>query len=120
MNLKGRTLLIPEKPDEERDAVADGWQDSGGKVIRLARFWEPPALEGEVVCIYGGSNFALVVAQKLHLELISPPDDWLLKLDSKWIKRKLFGQTLENIESIDFPAFAKPFVPKMFRASDPC
>ena len=117
MNLKGKTLLIPDKPDEERDAVANAWRESGGEVIRLARFWETPALENESVCVYGGSNFSLVVAQKLGLELISPADDWLLKLDSRWLKRKVFSRTLAEIEGVSFPIFAKPLVPKTFRAA---
>jgi len=117
MNLMGKTLLIPDKPDEERDAVANAWRASGGDVMRLARFWEPPALKRESVCLYGGSNFSLVVAQKLGLELISPADDWLLKLDSKWLKRRLFSRSLAEIESVFFPIFAKPYVPKIFRAA---
>lgn len=116
MNSRRKTLLIPEKPDDERDAVANAWQESGGKVIRLARFWEPPALKAETVCLYGGSSFSLVVAQKLGLEMISPADDWLLKLDAKWLKRKLFARTLAEITSVSFPIFAKPVVPKLFRA----
>jgi hypothetical protein len=116
-NVKGKILFIPEKPDEERDAVADAWRKSGGEVIRLARFWETPALRNEPVCLYGGSNFSLVVAQKLGLELISPADDWLLKIDSKWLKRKLFNRTLAEIEDVSFPIFVKPLVPKTFRAA---
>jgi hypothetical protein len=117
MNLKGKTLLIPDKPDEERDAVADAWRESGGEVIRLARFWETPALKSKSVCLYGGSNFSLVVAQKLNLELISPADDWLLKIDPKWLKRKLFSRTLAEIGNVSFPIFVKPIVPKIFRAA---
>jgi len=117
MNLNGKTLLIPDKPDEERDAVANAWRDSGGEVIRLARFWETPSFENESVSVYGGSNFSLVVAQKLGLELISPADDWLLKLDSKWLKRKVFSRILAEIEGVSFPTFVKPLVPKIFRAA---
>ncbi len=117
MNLKNKILLIPDKPDEERDAVAEAWRESGGKVIRLARFWEPPDLKDWSVSIYGGSNFSLVVAQKLRLKLISPADDWLLTLDSKWLKRRLCGRTLEDVENISFPVFAKPLIPKTFRAA---
>jgi hypothetical protein len=113
----GKTLLIPDKPDEERDAVAAAWCESGGEVIRLARFWEPPALKNDSVCLYGGSNFSLVVAQKLGLELISPTDDWLLNLNPKWLKRNIFSRTLAEIENVDFPTFVKPLVPKTFRAA---
>ena len=117
MNLKGKILLIPDKADEERDAVASAWVKSGGKVIRLARFWDPPISDSESICIYGGSNFSLVVAQKLDLELVSPPDDLLVKLDPKWVKRKIFDRTLENVGNVEFPIFIKPLVAKIFRAA---
>jgi hypothetical protein len=42
MNLQKRTLLIPEKADIERDAVARIWADAGGDVMRLGRFLDPP------------------------------------------------------------------------------
>ena len=116
MNLNGKTLLIPDKADDERDAVARAWCEAGGEVMRLARFWEVSGLNKECVCLYGGSSFSLVVAQKLGLELISPADDWLLHLDPKWLKRKISGALLAEIHSIHFPAFVKPVVPKIFRS----
>jgi hypothetical protein len=117
MNLKGKTLLIPDKQDEERDAVAKAWNKAGGQVVRLARFWDPPVLKNDSVCVYGGSNFSLVVARKLELELISPADDLLLTIDSKWLKRRLFCRSLAEIESVSFPVFVKPLVPKLFRSA---
>jgi hypothetical protein len=46
MNAAGLTLLLPDKPDVERDALADVWERLEGSVMRLGRFWDPPALDG--------------------------------------------------------------------------
>ena len=62
---KGLTLVIPDKPDVERDAVAASWHAQGGTVLRLGRFWEPPALDVATIRVYGNETFALVLAQKL-------------------------------------------------------
>ena len=78
---KGLTLLIPDKSDVERDAVAAAWERAGGEVLRLGRFWEPPSLEAASVRVYGNDTFGLVLAQKLGLALISPADDLLKDVD---------------------------------------
>jgi hypothetical protein len=70
MNLQERTLLIPEKADIERDAVATIWADAGGNVMRLGRFWDPPeSLIPSQVTLYGNDTFCLVLEQKLGLSL---------------------------------------------------
>lgn len=104
------TLLIPAKRDPERDRVADCWS---GPVVRLERFWEPPVIDGPVT-LYGHDTFCLVLAQLLELQLVSPPDDWLLTLDPGWLGRRLWSQTLAD--PFDYPCFVKPLVPKQFRA----
>lgn len=38
-------LLVPAKPDVERDAVADAWVDAGGTVLRIDRFWTRPDVQ---------------------------------------------------------------------------
>jgi hypothetical protein len=69
--MRGLTLLIPEKADVERDAVAAAWTAGGGRVQRLGRFWDPPPLEPESVRVYGNDSFCLVLAQKLGLDFFT-------------------------------------------------
>lgn len=76
-------LIIPEKPDPERDSIAQVWKNNGGQVIRLGRFWDPPKLENKNVRLYGNNSFCLILAQKLQLNLISPPDDFLIHLENR-------------------------------------
>lgn len=112
--LKNLILLIPEKADAERAAVAAAWQASGGKVITLGRFWEPPPIPLGVR-VYGDHLFCHVLAQILGLKLISPADDLLLHVDQRCVKRKIQRTTLDCMRKIPFPCFAKPLVPKLFR-----
>ena len=66
----GMLLLIPEKSDLERDAIASAWIASGGEVLKLGRFWDPPlGLPAGRVRVYGGGAFCMVLAEKLNLSL---------------------------------------------------
>jgi hypothetical protein len=116
LDTRGLTLVIPDKPDIERDAVADIWSIAGGDVLRLGRFWDPPDLDPQRVRLYGGDSFCQVLAQKLGLVLVSPPDDWLLQLAPAVTRRTLRGTTLREAETLAFPAFIKTFVPKLIRS----
>src|SRR5687767_8174705 len=87
LDLRDLLLLIPDKDDEERAAIADVWAAAHGEVLRLGRFWEPPQVEPRRVRVYGNDTFCLVLAQKLSLELVSPPDDLLLRLEPTHLKR---------------------------------
>jgi hypothetical protein len=111
------TLCIPAKSDSERDAVAAAWRARGGDVVALDRFWDPPLLDRSAVRLYGNDTFCLVVAQKLGLTLISPPDDLLIRLGPAASQRAVAAQTLSQALLGPFPAFIKPLVPKVFRAA---
>ena len=113
----GLTLLIPDKADTERDAIAREWESRGGTVLKLGRFWSPPDVDRARVRLYGNDTFCLVLAQKLGLTLVSPPDDLLLTVDASLLKREVRGATLEQVASEAFPRFIKPLVPKVFRAA---
>jgi hypothetical protein len=111
------TLVVPEKPDVERDEVAAAWEADVGPVIRLGKFWEPPAIDRRLVRLYGNDTFCLVLAQLLDLTLLSPPDDLLVGLDSRWLRRSVDVVALGDVGNESFPRFVKPLVPKQFRAA---
>jgi len=112
------TLIIPDKPDVERDAVAAAWRASGGDMLRVDRFWVRPDVAPERVALYGPDTFCLVIAQLLGLNLLSPPDDLLLKAAPVLTWRRIRGTTLSTALDGPFPLFAKPLQPKQlqFRA----
>lgn len=112
----GLNLVLPEKADSERDRVGDSWRARGGEVTRIGRFWEPPELDRRGVRIYANDTFALVLAQKLDLHLVSPADDLLVRLPLQHIGRRLQIVRVVDAQAFTFPTFVKPVVPKQFRA----
>jgi hypothetical protein len=117
VSVTGLVLAIPGKPDVERDAVAREWRQAGGTVVRLERFWQPPALPAERVRVYGPLTFAVVVAEVLDLELVGPPDDLLVGLPRWATKRDVVTTTLGRIEPARLPAHVKPLAAKLFPAT---
>ncbi len=60
--MRDEILLIPDKPDIERDSVANTWIDNGGMVLRIGKFWERPDINSKRISIYGNDTFSLVLA----------------------------------------------------------
>jgi len=114
--MEGVTLIIPDKPDVERDAVAAAWEKTGGAVLRLARFWEPPPLDARRVRVYGNDAFCLVLQQKLGFDLLSPPDDLLLRVPAGFLRRAVDLVTLGAASALAYPRFVKSLVPKQIRS----
>ncbi len=115
-DFSGLTLLVSDKPDPERDAVAEAWRERGGAVQRLGRFWDPPALDAGATRVYGHDTFCLVLAQKLGLTLTSPSDDLIASVPREHLGREVRIVPLEEALRSFFPAFVKPLVPKQFSA----
>jgi ATP-grasp domain-containing protein len=118
MNAAGLTLLLPDKPDVERDSLANVWERHGGMVLRLARFWDPPALDPGSVRVYGSNAFCLVLKEKLGLQLCSPSDELIFAVPPHHLRRAVWRRTLTEAIELDpaYPAFCKPAVPKLFPA----
>jgi hypothetical protein len=103
MNAAGLILAIPDKPDAERDALAHVWEQLGGEVLRLGRFWDPPPLDANRVRVYGGTSFVLVLQQKVGFDLCTPPDDLILCLPPEALKRRIRMQHLREADQFDYP-----------------
>lgn len=111
-------LLIPEKTDIEFEQVFKTWTDNGGEIKRLGKYWiKDESLNKEKIAIYGNQTFALVLAQIYNVELISPDDKDIARLDQIWIKREIEIKKNSDITEKNFPIFIKPVVPKSFIAS---
>lgn len=110
----GLNLLISDKPDVERDALAEAFAQGGGEVHRLGRFWDPPVFEPATVCVYGADSFCLVLQQKIGFALCSPADDLLLRVPPRCLHREIAQGTLAEAMAA-LPAFVKPVTPKQFR-----
>jgi len=104
-------LVIPARPDPERDRVAAAWP---GEVLRLDRFWEVPAVDPAQVRLYGPDTFCQVVAHRLGLTLVAPDDAVLATLQPRWTQREVRCLALGSVTG--FPCFVKPVTPKLFAA----
>lgn len=115
--IKPATLLIPEKKDIEFDQVIAAWVERGGIVKRLGKYWtKDESLTNQPIAIYGNQTFALVLAQIYDVQLLSPDDALIARLDAKWTKRCITIKQVSQLSGIDFPVFIKPVIPKLFLA----
>ena len=112
----GITLLIPNRCDSERNAVALGWEKVGGEVVRVDKFWEPPDSDANNIKIYGDAAFSLVLGNIKNIKLIEPDFFVPITLDPKWLNRKIELAKLGDIHEFEYPVFAKPIIPKQFRS----
>jgi hypothetical protein len=111
------TLLIPQKTDIEHEQVLSAWIENGGQVKRLDKFWiKDEKLTKQRIAVYGNQAFAFVVAQIYNVELLSPDDTLVARLEGKWTKRSIQLRQIEQLSARDFPTFIKPVVPKIFIA----
>lgn len=116
MPFLNQLLLIPEKADSERDALALAWQQAGGKVQRITKFWQHPNTGKAKVSIYGNDTFVLVLAQVLGLHLLSPSDELIAQLPQQWVKRKLWLVNAAQFSPAQLPLFVKSVKPKLLAA----
>lgn len=115
--MKDELLLIPDKADIERDSIAKVWEDNGGTVKRVGKFWVKPETNGKRVALYGYDSFCLVLAQILELEMCMPKDEWIAALPYEFAKREIQLVELGNANQISYPKFIKPVTPKLFKAA---
>jgi len=114
--MENEILLIPDKKDTERDALAKIWEKAGGEVKRIGRFWVKPDVGNKRVSIYGYDSFCLVLAQILEIEMEMVKDEWIAEIPKQYLKRKIEIKSIRKIEQIEFPKFIKPVIPKLFKA----
>jgi hypothetical protein len=111
------TLLIPQKTDIEQEQVVSAWINNSGEVKRLDKFWiKDEKLAKQRIAIYGNQAFAFVVAQIYNVELLSPDDTFVARLEDKWTKRIIQLKQIGQLSAGNFPTFIKSVVPKIFTA----
>ncbi len=112
--MRDEILLIPDKPDIERDSVANTWIDNGGVVLRIGKFWERPDINSKRISIYGNDTFSLVLAQVVGVQLMLLRDEIISQIDTKWTKRQIDVLDISKVTETLFPTFIKPVKPKTF------
>ncbi len=112
----GLTLVMPERGDVERDAVARAWRQAGGDVLKLGRFWQPPPLDPATARLYGNETFCRVLEQILGLRLLGPDDRALLHTPQPLLRRSITGAAVADAGALPYPCFIKSVVPKALAA----
>lgn len=97
-----------DSQDMWRAAVARGWG-----VHRAIRFRGPD--EPGDYFVYGELTFADMMAERLDLGLLDPPDDFLTKLAKAWTGRTIEFTTAEQLPAFDTRRFVKPANDKVFQ-----
>lgn len=111
------TLILTPRQTEDTQTL---WKAAGRLGWRTERLgsWRIPehlrALEDPV--LYAEALFASEFAEQLGLDLISPPDDWLVALPMEYKSREIRLTTLGEARSLDRPMFVKPPSDKTFPA----
>lgn len=114
---KSIILLIPEKADVELERVFSAWTKNGGRIKRLGKYWiKDDELVNQRIAIYRNQAFALVLVQIYNLELLSPDDTLIARLENSWTKRNIQLKQIGQLSESDFPTFIKPVIPKIFLA----
>jgi hypothetical protein len=116
MNKMKALLLVPAKPDPEREAIAAAWIKQGGQVQRIEQFWVKPETGNSSVAIYGNETFSQVLAQVLGKKLVTVKDELITQLENKWIKREMNLMLLGEVVNVVFPKFLKSVIPKLITA----
>jgi hypothetical protein len=109
------TLLLSARQTDDaqklwRACIASDW-----KVERI-HGWRVPAVSRTEVAVYGEPLFACHVSQTLGLNLLAPPDDWLVRVPLKYSARKVLFSTLAEARKTSERAFIKPADEKCFPA----
>ena len=100
-------ILSPRYSDDSinlrRAAVALGWD-----VMRLASWRVPEDFEPDEPVLYAEPLFNEAVARQLGLAVVEPPEDFLVRLPSEYVRREIRLMTAAVARTLPGPVFLKP------------
>lgn len=112
------TLILTPRYTDDAQALWKAAAGLGWQVERLTSWRVPVALQSlaEPV-LYGEALFGPMLAGELGLDLLSPAEDWLVRLPFDYRKRAISITTLGQARQRTAPAFVKPPNDKSFPAA---
>jgi hypothetical protein len=112
------TLILSPRQTEDSQRLWRAAGQLGWSVERLAS-WRIPddLLTAAEPVLYVEALMAPTLAEKLHLRLAEPPDDWLPTLPDEYRRRSVRLATLGEVRGLSAPAFIKPPNDKSFPAA---
>jgi hypothetical protein len=96
-----------DSDDFWRAAVAEGWNVHRAIRCRVPEWAEMP-------CVYGEVAFCDMMAERLDLGLLEPPNTWLSTLPYELLKRDLWCGTVADLGRVTSRSFVKPANDKVF------
>lgn len=111
------TLIFTPRFTDDSQALWKAAGEMGWATERLAG-WRVPGHLRQVPdpVLYGEALFGPALAEQLGIELINPPEDWLVRLPFEHKKRLITLGTLGSERRRSAPAFIKPPNDKSFAA----
>lgn len=103
------TLLLHPRHDEDSQLLWQAAISRGWRIVRSQDYGRPELFCDGPVVIYGGYMWAEETARRLGVNLISPPDDWLMALPYGLTRRRIWRSTVGEVRSGAFPVFIKSF-----------
>lgn len=107
------TLVLSPRFNEDSQALWSAALKLGWDVHRAIRY---QANGVEDPFVYGELPFCDVMASRLGLGLLDPPDDWLANLPFKYVQRTVRFMKHRDLSKVTERAFIKPANDKMFEA----
>ncbi len=106
------TLVLSPRFSTDSDdfwkaAVAEGWDTH-----RAIRYRAPE--KADLACVYGEMAFCDMMAERMDLGLLEPPNAWLSTLPEELVRRDLWCGTVADLHRVTSRSFVKPANDKVF------
>jgi hypothetical protein len=111
------TLILSPRQTEDTQSLWKAAARLGWTTERLGSWRIPEHLRAtEEPVVYAEALFGPEFAAQLGIDLLSPPDDWLVGLPMEYKSREIRMATLGEARALDRPMFVKPPNDKTFPA----
>jgi ATP-grasp domain, R2K clade family 2 len=111
------TLILTPRYTEDSQALWKAAVSLGWQVDRLATWRIPEHLKSLTEPVfYGEALFGPTLAEQLGLNLLNPPEDWLVRLPFEFKRRTITLSTMGEAKMSVIAAFVKPPNDKSFPA----
>lgn len=112
------TLILTPRFTDDSQALWKAAAQLGWSVERLGSWRVPDHFRSlDDIALYVEALFAQTMADQLGLELLSPPEDWLVRLPFEYKRRDIRLTTLGEARKLETAAFVKPPNDKSFPAN---
>ena len=109
------TLLLSSRYSADAQVLWRAAVERGWHAERPVRFTIQSPPQGPVG-VFGELTFCDIMAERLRLGLLEPPNAWLAGLAPKYLKRSVWAGTIIDLPKVTERSFVKPANDKLFPA----